>query len=73
LHLEGWILPVHLAIGLAFTVIEKGYRVRFYTLNELAAQLHNARIHNYEVKFIASVKRFVSVRGRRTSKQGNKE
>ena len=58
LHLEGWILPVHLAIGLAFTVIEKGYRVRFYTLNELAAQLHNARIHNYEVKFIASVKRF---------------
>jgi DNA replication protein DnaC len=48
----------HLAIGLAFTVIEKGYRVRFYTLNELAAQLHNARIHNYEVKFIASVKRF---------------
>ena len=48
----------HLAIGLAFTVIERGYRVRFYTLNELAAQLHNARIHNYEVKFIASVKRF---------------
>ena len=48
----------HLAIGLAFTVIERGYRVRFYTLNELAAQLLNARIHNYEVKFIAAVKRF---------------
>ncbi|WP_367364651.1 ATP-binding protein [Candidatus Tisiphia endosymbiont of Nedyus quadrimaculatus] len=25
----------HLAIGLAFTAIEKSYRVRFYTLNEL--------------------------------------
>jgi len=48
----------HLAIGLAYTAIEKNYRVRFYTLNELAMQLLNARIHNYEVKFIAAVKRF---------------
>ncbi|WP_367363898.1 ATP-binding protein [Candidatus Tisiphia endosymbiont of Nedyus quadrimaculatus] len=48
----------HLAIGLAFTAIEKSYRVRFYTLNELASQLLNARIHNYESKFIDSVKRF---------------
>jgi DNA replication protein DnaC len=48
----------HLAIGLAFTAIEKNYRVRFYTLNELASQLLNARIHNYESKFIDSVKRF---------------
>lgn len=48
----------HLAIGLAFTAIEKSYRVRFYTLNELATQLLNARIHNYESKFIDSVKRF---------------
>ncbi|WP_375319234.1 ATP-binding protein [Candidatus Tisiphia endosymbiont of Oplodontha viridula] len=48
----------HLAIGLAFTAVEKGYRVRFYTLNELASQLLNARMHNYELKFIDSVKRF---------------
>ncbi len=48
----------HLAIGLAFTAVEKGYRVRFYTLNELASQLLNARMHNYENKFIDSVKRF---------------
>lgn len=48
----------HLAIGLAFTAVEKGYRVRFYTLNELASQLLNARMHNYEIKFIDSVKRF---------------
>ena len=34
----------HLAIGLAFTAIERGYRVRFYTLNELATQLLNARV-----------------------------
>lgn len=48
----------HLAIGLAFTVVEKGYMIRFYTLNELASQLLNARMHNYEIKFIDSVKRF---------------
>jgi DNA replication protein DnaC len=48
----------HLAIGLAFTAIERGYRVRFYTLNELASQLLNARAHNYEDKFMNSVKRF---------------
>ncbi|WP_342259959.1 ATP-binding protein [Candidatus Tisiphia endosymbiont of Metellina segmentata] len=48
----------HLAIGLAFTAIERNYRVRFYTLNELASQLLNAKTHNYESKFIDSVKRF---------------
>jgi len=48
----------HLAIGLAFTAIERGYRVRFYTLNELATQLLDARNHNYETKFMESVKRF---------------
>ncbi len=48
----------HLAIGLAFTAIERSYRVRFYTLNELATQLLNARTHNYEIKFMDSVKRF---------------
>lgn len=48
----------HIAIGLAFTAIERGYRVRFYTLNELASQLLDARTHNYETKFINSVKRF---------------
>lgn len=48
----------HLAIGLAFTAIERGYRVRFYTLSGLAAQLLNARIHNYEIQFMDSVKRF---------------
>ena len=48
----------HLAIGLAFTAIERNYRVRFYTLNELASQLLNARAHNYEINFMDSVKRF---------------
>ncbi len=48
----------HLAIGLAFTAIERSYRVRFYTLNELATQLLNARTHNYEIKFMDSIKRF---------------
>jgi len=48
----------HLAIGLAFTAIERGYRVRFYTLNGLAVQLLNARMHNYEIQFMDSVKRF---------------
>ena len=48
----------HLAIGLAFSAIEKNYRVRFYTLNELANQLLNSRTHNYESKFIDSIKRF---------------
>jgi len=48
----------HLALGLAFVAIERGYRVRFYTLNGLATQLLNARIHNYETKFINSIKRF---------------
>lgn len=48
----------HLAIGLAFTAVEMGYRVRFYTLNELATQLLYARTHNYEVQFMKSVKRF---------------
>jgi DNA replication protein DnaC len=48
----------HLAIGLAFTAIERGNRVRFYTLNGLAAQLLNARAHNYEIQFMDSVKRF---------------
>ena len=42
----------HLAIGLAFTAIERSYRVRFYTLNELATQLLSARTHNYEIKFV---------------------
>ena len=48
----------HLAIGLAFTAIERSYRVRFYTLNELATQLLNARAHNYEIKFMDTIKRF---------------
>jgi len=48
----------HLAIGLGFAAIEKHYRVRFYTLNELATTLLNARAHNYEIKFISVMKRF---------------
>lgn len=48
----------HLAIGLAFAAIERNYRVRFYTLNELATQLLRARTHNYEINFMDSVKRF---------------
>jgi len=45
-------------LGLAYAAIKRSYRVRFYTLNELATQLYKARIHNYEIKFIESVKRF---------------
>lgn len=48
----------HLAIGLAFTAIERNYRVRFYTLNELAHQLLKSKDHNYEIQFMNSVKRF---------------
>lgn len=48
----------HLAIGLAYAAIEKGYRVRFYTLNELAIQLLSMRAHNYEIRFMESMKRF---------------
>jgi hypothetical protein len=47
----------HLAIGLAFAAIEKSYRVRFYTLNELATQLLRARIHNYEINFMCEIHR----------------
>ena len=48
----------HLAIGLAFAAIQKNYRGRFYTLNELAMQLLNSRAHNYEIRFMDAVKRF---------------
>lgn len=48
----------HLAIGLAYTAIARNYRVRFYTLNELAHQLLKAKDHNYENQFMNSVKRF---------------
>ena len=48
----------HLAIGLAFVALERSYRVRFYTLNELATQLLSVRTHNYEVRFMESIKRF---------------
>jgi len=48
----------HLAIGLAYRAIEKNYRVRFYTLNELANQLHNTKVHNYENRFMDTIKRF---------------
>ncbi len=48
----------HLAIGLAFSALEMNYRVRFYTLNELATQLLSIRAHNYEVRFMESIKRF---------------
>lgn len=48
----------HLAIGLAFVALERNYRVRFYTLNELANQLLSVRAHNYEIRFMESIKRF---------------
>ena len=48
----------HLAIGLAFVALEKNYRVRFYTLNELASQLLSVTAYNYEVRFMESIKRF---------------
>jgi DNA replication protein DnaC len=48
----------HLAIGLGYQAIECGYRVKYYTLNELAAQLVKASQHNYEIQFIEAVKRF---------------
>ena len=47
----------HLAIGLAFVALEKNYRVRFYTLNELASQLLSVRAHNHEVRFMESIKK----------------
>jgi DNA replication protein DnaC len=40
----------HLAIGLAFVALERNYRVRFYTLNELANPLL--------IRFMESIKRF---------------
>lgn len=48
----------HLSIGLGYQAIEYGYRVKYYTLNELAAQLVKASRHNYEVQFIEAIKRF---------------
>jgi DNA replication protein DnaC len=48
----------HLAIGLTFLAIQKSYRAKFYTLNELAIQLLNARAHNNEIKFMEAIKRF---------------
>ena len=48
----------HLAIGLIFLAIQKSYRAKFYTLNELAIQLLNARAHNNEIKFMEAIKRF---------------
>jgi DNA replication protein DnaC len=48
----------HLAIGLTFLAIQKSYRAKFYTLNELTIQLLNARAHNNEIKFMEAIKRF---------------
>ncbi len=48
----------HLAIGLTFNAIQKNCRARFYNFNELATQLLNARKHNYEIRYMESVKRF---------------
>lgn len=48
----------HLAIGLSYIAIKNGYRVKFYTLSELASRLLNAKAHNYENQFIEFVKRF---------------
>ncbi len=48
----------HLAIGLAYMAIEKGYRIKFYTLSELASRLLNAKSRNYENQFMESVRRF---------------
>lgn len=48
----------HLAIGLGFAATERSYRVRFYTLNELATRLLDAKAHNNENKVIDSITRF---------------
>jgi len=48
----------HLAIGLGFAATERSYRVRFYTLNELATRLLDAKAHNNENKAIDSITRF---------------
>lgn len=48
----------HLATGLGYQAIENGYRVKFYTLNDLATQLLNARQHNYELQFMQMIRRF---------------
>lgn len=48
----------HLAIGLTFAAIQKSYRAKFYTLNELAISLLNARKYNKEIRFMEVIKRF---------------
>ena len=48
----------HLATGLAFTALEHNFRVKFYTLSNLASELLNAHNHNHEIKFIRSLQRF---------------
>jgi DNA replication protein DnaC len=48
----------HLAIGLAYNAIERQFKVKFYTLHELASHLINAKKHNYEVKFMNTINRF---------------
>jgi DNA replication protein DnaC len=48
----------HLAIGLGFAASQRSYRVRFYTLNELATLLLNAKAHNNESKVMESIMRF---------------
>jgi DNA replication protein DnaC len=48
----------HLAISLTFAAIQKSYRAKFYTLNELAILLLNAREYNNEIRFMEVVKRF---------------
>lgn len=48
----------HLSIGLAYAALEKSYRVKFYTLNELATHLFNAKNHNYQLQFMDTINRF---------------
>ena len=48
----------HLSIGLAYVALEKNYRVKFYTLNELATHLVNAKKHNYQLQFMGTINRF---------------
>jgi DNA replication protein DnaC len=48
----------HLAIGLAYTALEQGKKVKFYTLADLARKLEQTQLHNYEMQFMLSLQRF---------------
>jgi DNA replication protein DnaC len=48
----------HLAIALGYTALERGKRVRFYTLVDLCRKLLLAKTYNTEQQFLLSLQRF---------------